>query len=92
MNAATERLDIRLPPEEKRVLARAAQLEGVKVSQFILAPALERARRVIADAEQVTVKAKVFHDVLEALASPPQPTTALIAAMRDYESSGIQWR
>lgn len=92
MNAATDRLDIRLPPEEKRVLARAAQLEGVKVSQFILAPALERARRVIADAEQVTVSAKSYRDVLDALANPPQPTAALIDALRDYEAAGIQWR
>ncbi len=92
MNAATERLDIRLPPDEKRVLARAAQLEGVKVSQFVLAPALERARQVIADAEQLTVSAKAYQDVLDALANPPPPTAALILSMRDYEAAGIQWR
>ena len=92
MSAATDRLDIRLPAEEKRVLARAAQLEGVKVSQFVLAPALERARQVIADAEQVTVSAKAYQDVLDALANPPQPTEVLIEAMRTYQAAGIQWR
>jgi uncharacterized protein (DUF1778 family) len=92
MKAATDRLDIRLPPDDKRMLARAAQLEGVKVSHFVLAPALERARRVIAEAEQLAVTPKAYRDVLDALANPPQPTAALILAMRDYEAAGIQWR
>lgn len=74
------------------MLARAAQLEGVKVSQFVLAPALERARKVIAEAEQLTVSAKGYQDVLDALANPPPPTAELILAMREYEAAGIQWR
>ena len=92
MKAATDRLDIRLPPDDKRMLARAAQLEGVTLSQFVLAPALERARTVIAEAEQLAVTSKAYRDVLDALANPPQPTAALILAMRDYEAAGIQWR
>ncbi|WP_298188535.1 DUF1778 domain-containing protein [Metallibacterium sp.] len=92
MNTATDRLEMRLPPEEKGLLARAAQLEGVKLSQFVLGPALKRARRIIAAAEQVTVSAKGYGSVLDALANPPKPTRALIAAMRDYEAVGIQWR
>ena len=92
MNAATDRLDIRLPPNDKRMLARAAQLEGVTLSQFVLAPALERARKVIAEAEQLAVTSNAYQDVLDALADPPQPTAALVLAMRDYEAAGIQWR
>lgn len=92
MHAATDRLEMRLPSEDKGLLARAAQIEGVKLSQFVLAPALKRARKVIAEAEQVTTTAKGYNDVLDALAKPPKPTKALIAAMRDYEAAGIQWR
>ena len=92
MNTATDRLEMRLPPEEKGLLSRAAQIEGVKLSQFVLGPALTRARKVIAEAEQVTTTAKGYKDVLDALAKPPKPTKALIAAMRDYEAAGIQWR
>ncbi|MBK9656130.1 MAG: DUF1778 domain-containing protein [Rhodanobacteraceae bacterium] len=92
MDAATDRLDIRLPPNDKRMLARAAQLEGVTLSQFVLAPALERARKVIAEAEQLAVTSNAYQDVLDALADPPQPTAALVLAMRDYEAAGIQWR
>jgi uncharacterized protein (DUF1778 family) len=92
MSTATDRLEMRLPAEEKGLLARAAQLEGIKLSQFVLGPALKRARRIIADAEQVTVSAKGYSSVLDALANPLKPTRALTAAMRDYEAVGILWR
>jgi uncharacterized protein (DUF1778 family) len=92
MHAATDRLEMRLQPEEKGLLARAAELEGVKLSQFVLAPALKRARKLIAEADQVTTTARGYKSVLDALAKPPKPTKALIAAMREYEASGIQWR
>lgn len=92
MHLATERLEMRLPPEDKELLARAAQIEGTKLSQFVLAPALKRARKVIATAEQVTVDANGYRDVLDALANPPRPTKALIVAMRDFEAADIQWR
>ncbi|MBV8062099.1 MAG: DUF1778 domain-containing protein [Nevskia sp.] len=92
MNTASDRLEMRLPSEEKGLLTRAAQLKGVKLSQFVLEPALQRARRVIAEAEQVATSAAGYKDVLDALARPPKPAKALIAAMRDYEKAGIQWR
>lgn len=92
MHTATDRLEMRIPSEEKGLLTRAAQLEGVKLSQFVLAPAIKRARKVIADAEQVATTAKGYKDILDALAKPPKPTKALLAAMRDYEAADIRWR
>ena len=92
MSAATDRLEMRLAREEKGLLARAAELEGIKLSQFVLGPAIKRARKVIAEAEQITTTAKGYQDVLDALAKPPKPTKALLAAMREYEAAGIQWR
>ena len=91
-STATERLEMRLPPADKGLLARAAQIEGVKLSQFVLAPALARARKVVAEVEQVRTTAKGYRDLLDALAKPPKPAKALIAAMRDYEAARIQWR
>jgi uncharacterized protein (DUF1778 family) len=92
MHAATDRLEMRLAPEDKKLLARAAQLEGVKVSDFVLVPAVKRARRVIAEAEQITTSAQGYKDVLDALAKPPRPTRALVDALRRYEAAGIRWR
>lgn len=92
MDAATDRLEVRLPPGQKGLLARAAQIEGVKLSQFVLTPALKRARKVIADAERITTTAQGYRGVMDALAKPAKPTKALIKAMRDYENAGIKWR
>jgi uncharacterized protein (DUF1778 family) len=93
MHTATERLEVRLAPEDKGLLARAAELEGVKLSQFVLGPALKRAREVVAEAgHQVVVSAQSYKDILDALANPPQPSKALVDAMRAYEAAGIQWR
>lgn len=66
MHAASDRLEVRLRPEEKIILARAAQLEGVKLSRFVLAPALKRARKLIAETEQITTTTKGHKDVLDA--------------------------
>lgn len=52
---------------------------------------LKRARKVIAEAEQLAVTSRAYQDVLDALANPPQPTAALILAMREYEAAGIRW-
>ncbi len=92
MTTATDRLEVRMLPDEKGLLTRAAQIQGVKLSQFVLGPALKRARKVIAEAEQVTTTAKGYTDVLDALAHPPKPTKALRNALKDYEGTGIQWR
>ncbi len=86
MHPAAERLEMRLPSEDKGLLARAAGIPGVKLSQFVLGPALARARQVIAEAEQVSSTEKGHRDLLQTLAKPPKPTKALMAAMRDYTS------
>ncbi|HWK70767.1 MAG TPA: DUF1778 domain-containing protein [Burkholderiaceae bacterium] len=91
---ATERLEVRLPPDEKGLLVRAAEIEGVKLSQFVLAPALRHARKVIAEAEATTITTSGpgYQKILDTLAHPPQPTKALLQAMQRYDEAGIQWR
>lgn len=92
MSTAAERLEMRLLPEEKALLARAAEIKGAKLSQFVLEPALKRAQKVVAAAGQVTTSASGYRNVLDALANPPKPTKSLIVAMRDFETAGIRWR
>ncbi len=92
MQAATDRLEIRLAPDDKGLIARAAGIEGIRLAQFVLGPVLAHAREVIAQAEQLGASDRGYKDLLEALAKPPKPSKALIAAMRDYESAGIKWR
>jgi uncharacterized protein (DUF1778 family) len=45
----TERVEVRVTPEQKELLQKAAELEGLSVSQFMLMLALPRARQNIVD-------------------------------------------
>ncbi len=94
MILATERLEVRLPAEDKALLTRAAEIEGVKTSQFVLALALERARKVVAQSEapSITTNATGYQQVLDALANPPGATETLVNSMRKYTEMGIEWR
>jgi uncharacterized protein (DUF1778 family) len=87
--SATERLEVRIDPEDKALLAKAAVLEGVKLSTFVVGPALERARRLVRESEQILTTERGFQNLLEALDNPPEPTPALRAAMRKHKKSGL---
>ncbi len=86
---ATERLEVRIDPEDKAVLAKAAALAGVKLSTFVMAPALKHARRLIRESEQIVTTKRGFQDLLDALENPPDPTKALKAAMRKHEAEDL---
>lgn len=92
MITATERLEMRIQPEEKALLSKAAMLEGSNLSAFVLAPALKRARRIVSESERIATTAQGYRDILDVLAEPPDPSHALRAAMRDYEQAAIEWR
>lgn len=86
---ATERLEVRIDPEDKAVLTKAAALAGVKLSTFVMAPALKQARRLVRETEQIVTTKRGFRDLLDALENPPEPTKALKAAMRKHKATGL---
>ena len=92
MATADERIEFRVNSADKALLARAAVLEHTKLSQFVLGPALKRARKVVAEADRIATTDKGYRDVLDALVNPPEPSKALIDAMQEYNSAGIEWR
>lgn len=94
MLTATDRLEVRLPPEDKALLARAADIEGVEVGQFVLDLALRRAREVVAQAEAalLSTDAANYQRILDTLANPSGPTDALRASMQKYARKEITWR
>ena len=81
--AATARLEVRLRPDAKARLERAAALAHVGVSDFVRSAAEERAEQVLAEHETQTVVPGEFYDeLLAALDAPAQPNPALDAAAR----------
>ena len=79
---ATARLEVRLQPDSKTRLERAAELARVPVSDFVRSAAEERAEQVLREhAAQTTVPAGSFDDLLAALDAPAQANDALPATI-----------
>jgi len=81
---ATEgnRVELRIKPEEKAILARAAALEHVDLTGFILSKMLPEARAVIERAEHVALTSRDSLTVLDLLENPPKPTARLKRAAK----------
>jgi uncharacterized protein (DUF1778 family) len=79
--AATARLEVRLQPDSKARLERAAELTHVPVSDFVRSAVEERAEQVLRDHDvQTTVPADFFDDLLAALDAPAEANSALTRA------------
>ena len=78
-----KRMNLRLRPEQKATLMRAAALQHTDVTDFVLQPALREAKAVIEEAERVP-SGRDSLLVLKLLENPPVPNARLrrvIAAM-----------
>lgn len=80
--AEGSRIELRIKPEEKAILARAAALEHVDLTGFILRKVLPEARAVIDRAERVTLSERDSLTVLDLLEHPPKPTARLKRAAK----------
>ncbi|MSP02381.1 MAG: DUF1778 domain-containing protein [Acetobacteraceae bacterium] len=76
------RVELRLQPEDKAVLARAAALERLDLTSFILRAAMPRAKAAIAEAEQLKLSERDSLRVLDLLENPPAPPERLLRAAR----------
>lgn len=77
-----KRIELRATEEEMRMLAAAAANEQQDVASFILDAAIPAARAVIGGGDRIVLSERDAARVLALLENPPEPTEALIAAMR----------
>ena len=78
-----EEIKFRLSSDEKELIAWAAENQGTTITQFVRAPAIERARALRAEAEfrqYSMIPAKFFDELQAALTTPAEPVAALAAA------------
>ena len=81
--AATARLEVRVRPESKAKIARAADLVNLPVSDFVRSAAEDRAEEVLREHEsQTRVPAAFFDSLIAALDEPARPSPALRRASR----------
>lgn len=80
--AEGNRIEIRIKAEEKSLLVRAAALEHLDLTGFILRRVLPEARAVIDRAERVALSERDSLKVLDLLEHPPKPTSRLKRAAK----------
>ncbi len=74
------RVALRIHPDDKARLVRAAALEHTDLTEFVLRNVLRAADAVIEQAERVTLSERDSLRVLDLLENPPSPNARLIAA------------
>jgi uncharacterized protein (DUF1778 family) len=75
------RMNLRLRPEQKATLMRAAALRHTDLTDFVLQPALREAKAVIEQSERITLSGRDSLTVLNMLENPPLPNAKLRAAI-----------
>ncbi|MEZ0372957.1 MAG: DUF1778 domain-containing protein [Candidatus Sericytochromatia bacterium] len=77
-----ERMNLRIKPDLKARLVRAAALRNTDLTSFVIELALREADQVIAQAEQLQLNERDSLRVLELLEHPPMPNARLRKAAK----------
>jgi uncharacterized protein (DUF1778 family) len=78
---ATARFELRITPEDRARIERAAELAGEPASAFVRTAAEQRAEQIIREHEAVTtVPAEFFDELMAALDAPARVNDRLAAA------------
>ena len=75
-----KRMNLRVRPEQKAALMRAAALRDTDLTDFVLQVALREATAIIEAADHLKVSARDSQRVLDLLENPPPPNARLRAA------------
>ena len=78
MAAKTERLSLRLTPEQDAVLRRAAEARGESANDFVLRHAVEAAEMELADRRVFVVDDAAWDELQELLSAPPALPEAMV--------------
>ena len=78
------RLEARVSAEQKALFERAAALQGLSLTDFLVQSAQAAAEEVIRNRETITLTARDTAVLVEALLNPPAPNEALRAALERH--------
>jgi len=78
----SKRMSLRISPEAKAKLLRAATLRQADLTNFVTQAALREAQSIIDDEEKIIVSEKGYLRVLNLLEDPPKPNAKLLAAAK----------
>jgi len=78
------RIEARVSPRQKRLFERAAELEGVTLTDFAIASMQRAATNIVGEYTRLELSARDQRAFIEALRNPPEPNKVLRAAARAY--------
>lgn len=76
----SQRMNLRVKPDQKARLLRAASLRNTDLTDFVLRLALREADAVIDEAERVELSSRDYSRVMDLLENPPASNDRLKAA------------
>ena len=82
-----KRMNLRISPETKAKLIRAAAIRNTDLTNFVMQTALREAESVIEADETIKLSKRDFLRVLELLENPPQPNAKLRSAIAALPSA-----
>jgi uncharacterized protein (DUF1778 family) len=71
------RMEFKTTPDMKQLLSRAAALDGLDLTSFVLGPAIEKARKVLSEHASIMLTLKGQEALAQLLANPMPPTPAM---------------
>jgi uncharacterized protein (DUF1778 family) len=81
-SAKREALNIRIKPQVRELIDRAAELAGKNRTDFVLDAARRAAEETLLDRTVFTVSRKEYREFLARLDAPPRPNKRLIKSIR----------
>lgn len=82
INAVRSTLNIRIKPEDKNLIDRAATAVGKNRSEFVLDAVCRAAEETLADLRVIKVSSEVYEQFIAQLDMPPQSNDALKKTMQ----------
>ena len=83
----SDRIELRATPHEKALLARAAAIEHLDLTSFVMRAAVPAAREVVERTEQIELSERDTLRVLALLENPPPPNAKLAAAAKAWAAN-----
>ena len=78
-----DRIDLRVTRDQKEVLSRAAALSGLSMSSFLVAKALNEAKKIVSKSESIVLSNRDRDMFCSLLKNPPKPNKNLVRLMKN---------
>jgi|GEM_PF-1473003 uncharacterized protein (DUF1778 family) len=79
-----QRIEIRIRPQDKKKLEKAASVFGLSLSAFMLFNSLKAAQEGLAAQSRITLSENEWNSFMKVIEHPPRPNKALLALAKKH--------